>query len=294
MESTRQVNKKLASQICSLTKLGNNVLSFETLQQRVPSMFTASRCLATTKENYNSFNTSEFVEYMAQNGFYPIAARQQRIQDKRDKYTKQVILPSKDNPRQNFQKHAIVFRKMDVASTNGLYPQIYLVNSHDGGSSFQLYAGIFRVVCSNGLIVSDSDIDTIRLNHYKTMIDVKSAVKTLFDKFTLVFQNIERMQNVILTESQKLTLANFAASLRDNKNTKLASVSELLTVNREVDNGNDLWSVFNSIQENLLNGNVTIKNELTNKTRKAKAVNSIDATLRLNQALWHEVMAIAA
>ena len=37
------------------------------------------------------------------------------------------------------------------------YPQLLLTNSHDGGNAFTLSAGIFRLVCSNGLVIKTED-----------------------------------------------------------------------------------------------------------------------------------------
>ena len=45
------------------------------------------------------------------------------------------------------------------------YPQLLLTNSHDGGNAFSLSAGIFRMVCSNGLVIKTEDYGTARLVH---------------------------------------------------------------------------------------------------------------------------------
>ena len=45
------------------------------------------------------------------------------------------------------------------------YPQLLLTNSHDGGNAFTLSAGIFRLVCSNGLVIKTEDYGTARLVH---------------------------------------------------------------------------------------------------------------------------------
>jgi hypothetical protein len=45
------------------------------------------------------------------------------------------------------------------------YPQILLTNSHDGGNAFTLSAGIFRLVCSNGLVIKTEDYGSARLVH---------------------------------------------------------------------------------------------------------------------------------
>ena len=65
-----------------------------------------------------------------------------------------------------YQKHMLTFEHPDY-KTEGAeeYPQLLLTNSHDGGNAFQLSAGIFRLVCSNGLVIKTEDYGTARLVH---------------------------------------------------------------------------------------------------------------------------------
>ncbi|MCI4005135.1 DUF945 domain-containing protein, partial [Dickeya dianthicola] len=42
--------------------------------------------------------------------------------------------------------------------------EIVLLNSHDGTSSYQMLAGMFRFVCSNGLVCGDTVAD-VRVPH---------------------------------------------------------------------------------------------------------------------------------
>jgi len=65
-----------------------------------------------------------------------------------------------------YQKHMVTFEN-DSYKTEGAteYPQLLLTNSHDGGNAFTLSAGIFRLVCSNGLVIKTEDYGTSRLVH---------------------------------------------------------------------------------------------------------------------------------
>jgi hypothetical protein len=75
-------------------------------------------------------------------------------------------------------------------------------------------------------------------------------------------------------------LARAAANVRWKNLKAEDSVDSLLTVNRAEDSGNDLWSVFNRIQENMLRGGVEVKK------RKVKSISSITTELRLNEQLF--------
>ena len=58
--------------------------------------------------------------------------------------------------KSEFTKHMIRFRHMgaNVVKVGDNIPEkVILINSHDGTSAYKLYSGIFRVVCTNGLVV---------------------------------------------------------------------------------------------------------------------------------------------
>jgi hypothetical protein len=44
-------------------------------------------------------------------------------------------------------------------------PEVVVINSHDGACAFRLIAGLYRLVCSNGLMVSDGEIASIAVRH---------------------------------------------------------------------------------------------------------------------------------
>ncbi len=53
----------------------------------------------------------------------------------------------------------------DLSRTQAERPELVLVNSHDRSSAYQLHAGIFRFVCSNGMILADSVFARISIMH---------------------------------------------------------------------------------------------------------------------------------
>ena len=60
-----------------------------------------------------------------------------------------------------FQKHLVVFRNNDIIiegkDNDTVYPQVLLTNSHDGKNAFTFTAGLFRLVCENGLVISTQE-----------------------------------------------------------------------------------------------------------------------------------------
>ena len=59
-------------------------------------------------------------------------------------------------------------------------------------------------------------------------------------------------------------------------------VEDILRPRRQQDMGNDVWTVYNVVQENIIKGGFTN----SNTGRKARAVKHIDKTISYNQELW--------
>ena len=63
-----------------------------------------------------------------------------------------------------FTKHMIRLRNGDVGKIGDSIPEVVLTNSHDGRNAFTLHAGLFRMVCSNGLVIADTTFEQVKLN----------------------------------------------------------------------------------------------------------------------------------
>ena len=79
-------------------------------------------------------------ETLRQEGFEPFMVCQTRV---------------RHEGRRDFTKHMLRLRH--ASQINGREAnEIILLNSHDGTSSYQMLAGMFRFVCSNGLVCGDT------------------------------------------------------------------------------------------------------------------------------------------
>jgi hypothetical protein len=76
-----------------------------------------------------------------------------------------------------FTKHMIRMRHAGQVNTRPEANEIILINSHDGASSYQMLAGVFRFVCCNGLVVGDVTND-IRIPHLCAVLDYGEAKPT--------------------------------------------------------------------------------------------------------------------
>ena len=183
-----------------------------------------------------------------------------------------------------YQKHIVVFRNPDIMITgkNGddSFPQILLTNSHDGKAAFNFRVGIFRLVCSNGLVVSDTDFNNVSIRHTNyTFESLQSKINGVIEKLPGLVQKINTFKAKELDEQSIQTFAVRAAALRTKSS---IDIDELLAPTRTADEGNDLWAVFNRIQEKLINGGFSYGR----KNRKSRSIKNFQQDIKLNEELF--------
>jgi hypothetical protein len=181
-----------------------------------------------------------------------------------------------------FQKHVVVFRNPDIMikgkDGDDAFPQILLTNSHDGKAAFNFRVGIFRLVCSNGLVVADADFSNVSIRHINyTFESLQARVAEMIAKLPKLVQKINTFKQTQLTEEQMKDFATKAMKLRTKQQ---VNVLEILTADRPQDQGNDLWVVFNRIQEKLLGGSYRAGQ------RKARSVRNFQKDIELNEQLF--------
>lgn len=200
----------------------------------------------------------------------------------------------KARKRKGYQKHLITFEHPDYkkeGEVDSEHPQLLLMNSHDGTSKFQLEAGIFRMICSNGMVIKSEDMGSVSVRHmgYDFKV-IKEAVDSLMENIPLILNKIDKMKETELTEDEMVEFAKKAAKLRFedlNETTKIEEVvdiDELLEVERKEDEGNKLYEVFNRVQEKIINGKFHYA--LGDKERKARPIKNFKQNVQVNQDLW--------
>lgn len=198
----------------------------------------------------------------------------------------------KDAAKAGFQRHLFAFRhpSMQLRGVGDSVPEILLKNSYDGSSSFKLMLGIYRLVCSNGLIVGTT-YNAVSVRHVGANA-LERAVQGAFEvsqQIERAADNIQRMQAVQLSQMQQLQFAENAAGLIVPANAVQFRASDLLRARRGPDTGSDLWTVFNRVQENIVRGGLrysTIDAQSRVRNQTKRAVRSIDTTIDVNRALW--------
>jgi len=171
-------------------------------------------------------------------------------------------------------------------------PELVLVNSHDRSSAYQLHAGLFRFVCGNGMIVADATFERVSIRHSGfTPDEVTEASFKLLEQVPAITSRVETFRNRQLDAAELGTFADAALRLRfENIETAPITAGKLLDSRRCEDKGDDLWHVFNRVQENLLRGgqrDYSRRREDGRRFPRTRAIAGLDQNIRLNRELWN-------
>lgn len=192
------------------------------------------------------------------------------------------------------QKHLVVFRNPDVV-INGedgdtVFPQILLTNSHDGKNSFTFTAGLFRMICENGLVISTQNFEDVKMRHMGyTFEDLQKNIREMVEKLPLTVESMNKMKEVQLGQESALEFAQEALKVRFTENQLkhyTIDYNDLLTPIREEDSGNDLWSIFNVIQEKIMDGEFQYQSLGSSRMRKARKIKNFNQDKKINQELF--------
>jgi hypothetical protein len=144
------MNTALNNHSTRSTVPGTVAISDDEMRRFAPSAF-ASQPIEGVSERYSFLPTSSILNGMREDGWVPVRAQEQSI---------------RTEARRGFQKHVVRFARVEHLQTwekNQVRPEVVLVNGHDKSSAYQLHRGLFRLVCTNGMVVSDGSFHTITL-----------------------------------------------------------------------------------------------------------------------------------
>lgn len=255
------------------------VLENPDIERLAPSVF-AENAWHETSERYKFIPTIQVINSLRDNGFNVVSDGQSR---------------TRIEGKENFTKHIIRLRHKDFFSPLNVgdeIPEIVLVNSHDKTSAYKFMLGIFRLVCSNGLIVASETIESLSVRHsgkndlLNDVIDISAKITNEAPK---VLEQISRFKQIELNQQEQIALATSANELLET--TLEVKPERLLTYRRYADQGNkengnnNLWKTSNIIQENLIRGGVLAKNK-EGYSRRTRAVKCIQNNVGINKAIW--------
>lgn len=242
--------------------------ALEHFKTEIPAIFAESPH-NTVSDKYSFIPTTRVIDDLASFGWTPRLAQ-----------------GSIKNP---VAKHMIRFSRDGFSGLDDVRPEIVLLNSHNGLSSFNLKAGLFRLVCSNGLVVATSVFGDIRIKHINySLPEVSRAVENFAGGIQGVMASVDQMKRTFLSDDLKRKFAEEAVKLRWESTRDPVNLSHLLCPRRAADDDQSVWTVMNILQEKLLKGDVR-----DIRGRKFRGLTQVDSTVHFNQELYAMAMKYA-
>ena len=264
---------QLASRFASRSPVlrSDSPLSDEQIHRVAPSIF-AEAPHESRSQRYAYIPTATVLTELRKEGFQPFMVTQTR---------------TRHEDRRDYTKHMIRLRHASQINARGEANEIILLNSHDGTSSYQMLAGMFRFVCSNGLVCGDTVAD-VRVPHKGDVAgQVIEGAYQVLGGFERVKESRDLMRGITLDDGEAEVFARAALALKYDDPDKPAPITEsqILMPRRFEDRRPDLWSVFNRAQENLTKGGLHGR-AANGRRQQTRPVQGIDSDIRLNRALW--------
>jgi hypothetical protein len=256
----------------------------EQLKEVCPLAFATEATNPKVSGRYLFVNTETIIDDLDKLGWKPVQAAQRKGRGKSTIFSKHMIA---------FQNPELKIKGKDGDDS---FPRIIMTNSHDGMQAFKFSVGIFRLVCSNGLVVADEQFSDFKIKHKGyTFEELRGVVNQAVEDLPNKVEVLNQMKNRILTQEEKNKLALDAMLVRagitpgSDKAKKFnyddETIIDILDPKRKEDEGSDLWKVFNVIQEKITQGDFHAA--LTGaKVRKVRKIKSFEKDLKVNKELF--------
>ena len=250
----------------------NEFLTKDQIREIAPSVFTAKADKKTTSKHYVHIPTEKVIDDMTALGWGVVDAKQ-----------------VKARKGQGYQKHMVVFGnddlRIDGQDGDTVMPRILMTNSHDGKNAFTFQAGLYRLVCSNGLVIADAEFASMKIRHMGyDLNELSTVISEIVEKLPLTVECMNKLKAKKLSQEEKEKFALEAIGLRFDTKNKNFEIQELLEPTRVEDKGDDMWSVYNLIQEKLVHGMINYGVGI--KQRKARKIKNFQQDMKLNQDLY--------
>ena len=253
------------------------VLSNEEILKVAPSVF-AENPNQKVSDKYRFLPTIKVVDALRDMGYGVVRAEQSR---------------SLQPGQREFARHMLRFRhasNMQIANVGDEIPELVLTNSHNGLTTYNLMLGIFRLACSNGMIVMSDQLESLRIRHtgskdlLQNVIDVTGRI---IEEAPKAIEQIHRFKQIVLTPDEQLA---FGSAAREIYPSSIAlEPREMLWSHRSADGNSSqdrsLWQTSNSIQENMIRGGMSGRTTKGGRT-STRAIKSVQNDIDINKALW--------
>ena len=254
-------------------------LTNEQLRIKAPSLF-QDQPYHEVSSKYHFIPTIDIIEQIRAENWYPVSVSEAGV---------------RDLSKNGFQQHYVRFQHFsDLINPNDNVVELLLLNSHDRSKAFSISTGVYRYICSNGLIIADSVFDSYKIKHLGDKEnDVIDAVNKITQIKPKLLDKISKFESITLNQNEKEAFLQSALPLRFEEHFELDNPTELLTPLRSEDKKDDLYKVLNILQENFLSSKVSGYNKETKRRFTSKQITSISKDVEINKGLWEIAERIA-
>lgn len=236
------------------------MISLNSLRERVPAIFTKTPS-PKVSDRYSFADSEYYLQKFIDADWFIHSARQVS--------------------KSEYAPHQVVLRNKDIATVGDLLPQLIFTNSHNGIKKMTMDTGIYRLVCSNGLVVPTSITQSLSIKHLDLGDSTTDTiVNSFYEKVPIIMNNIDRMRNKILTGDEIDNFTYNALQIRFT-NAVGININDVVKPLRIEDNSDDLWTVFNVVQEKLIRGGIQLPSK-----RRSRPINNFVNDNNINTKLW--------
>ena len=255
-------------------------LTNEQLKAKAPSLF-QDQPYHEVSSKYHFIPTIDIIEQLRSENWYPVTVNEAGV---------------RDLDKDGFQQHYVRFQHFsDLINQSSNVVELLLFNSHDRSKSFTISAGIYRCICSNGLVIADSVFNSYKIKHLGDREnDVANAVSRIAQVKPKLLSKISKFENIILNQDEKEAFLRSAIPLRFKEHLELDNPNDLLEPLRGEDMKNDIYTTLNVLQENFLSSKITGYNKDTGRRFTSKEITSISKDVEINKGLWEIAERIAS
>lgn len=303
--------------------LATNFLTKEDIRKVAPKVFCPAPTNPNVSARYVYAGTEKVIDDLAALGWQPVEAKQQKM--RKESSIRSFHIVAFQNPNVCIRRTDYVdaegrnyafSRVVELQDENGnvvgyeghdryghafpvykqenveAYPRIILTNSYDGFNAFTFRVGLFRLVCSNGLVVCTDQFVDISIRHInyteeklrevvaKAILAVDNQIGTFNDMRSITLTAEQKTELAINALRYRKGLADDAPMIADEE-----GIADLLEPTREEDNSDTLWAVFNILQEKITKGGAVVGIN-GKKARKMRGITSFAKDIDINQRLY--------
>ena len=253
----------------------NNVIipmSLETAREKAPGIFAPGPHKRLSKD-YKFISSVDLIGHLNNQGWQLTNAKQSKSSNE--------LYNTYGTHIMEFQ-HSDLYMKDQRGGIEGR-PTIVVINNSNGDRPLSIDAGIFRLVCSNGLIIKTQDFGGLKERHIKyTQQELNTIVDQKITDMEKAVGKINVWNHKEMTDKERFQFAAEALALRlaDDRKPEQYEIIDLLQPRRKEDAGKSLWTTYNVVQEGLIKGGFSL-NE-----RVARAIKNPMTDFTINQDLW--------